>query len=78
MTGGCFSYTGPDCASGDPAIFEMKSLIVDKDFQCVFMSGLNCNEGYPHYVDARQDENRMNSIDWIVKSIYCKPEPWHG
>jgi len=78
LTGACFSYTGPDCASGDPAIFEMKSLVVDKDFQCVFMSGLNCNEGYPHYVDARQDENRINSIDWIVKSIYCKPEPWHG
>ncbi|KAH4006897.1 hypothetical protein HBI56_033780 [Parastagonospora nodorum] len=78
LTGACFSYTGPDCASGDPAIFEMKSIVVDKDFQCVFMSGLNCNEGYPHYVDARQDENRINSIDWIVKSIYCKPEPWHG
>jgi hypothetical protein len=78
LTGACFSYTGPACASGDPAIFEMKSLVVDKDFQCVFMSGLNCNEGYPHYVDARQDENRINSIDWIVKSIYCKPEPWHG
>lgn len=71
LTGACFSYTGPACASGDPAIFEMKSLVVDKDFHCVFMSGLNCNEGYPHYVDARQDENRMNSINWIVKSIYC-------
>ncbi|KAF1941262.1 hypothetical protein EJ02DRAFT_207931 [Clathrospora elynae] len=78
LRGTCAMWSGENCMNADEVKFTIRSLSVERRFQCIFYGEQNCgtNAGSPHYEGNNADRKQVDDVGYGVASFKCKDAPY--